>query len=118
MIPAASGPPSIQVHLAPTLTLRQSITFPTPSTGSLTVSALNVGVKGKRKAPRMLLVSTPTDKTSLQAEGSTVWEVQATDVGDQVDELVKEGRLTDAIGLVETVGDEGLHPVCRSTRSY
>lgn len=110
VVPAAAGP-TVQVHLAPTLTLRQTVAFPAPSAGSLTVSALSVGAKGDKKSARMLLVSTPSDKTLLQNEGSTIWEVQGSEVGEQVDELVKEGRLTDAIGLVETVGEDQLQPV-------
>ncbi|CAK9785513.1 hypothetical protein CC85DRAFT_286680 [Cutaneotrichosporon oleaginosum] len=101
--------PTIQVHLAPTLALRDTITFPSPATGSLTIAALSVGTtlsEGK-KSSKLLLVSTPTDRT-LALEGSTIWEVRGTDIGEQVDELVKEGRVTDAIGLVEAVGDTGL----------
>lgn len=62
-------------------------------------------------AIRMLFTSTPSDKVLLQAEGSSVWAVSAQAVGDQVDELVREGRVGDAIGLVESVGEAGLDPV-------
>jgi hypothetical protein len=92
--------------------LRDTITFPAPATGSLAVAALNVGTTSSegKKSSKLLLVSTPTDRT-LALEGSTIWEVRGTDVGEQVDELVREGRVTDAIGLVEAVGDTGLAEV-------
>ncbi|BEI86071.1 hypothetical protein CcaverHIS002_0603580 [Cutaneotrichosporon cavernicola] len=68
-----------------------------------------------RRAPKLLLVSTPTDRT-LALEGSTIWEVRGTDIGEQVDELVREGRVMDAIGLVEAVGDTGLEETQRLPR--
>lgn len=61
--------------------------------------------------PRLLLVSTPTDRTLLAAEGSTIWQLPAPNIGEQVDDLVRDGRVVDAIGLVEAVGDAGLEPV-------
>lgn len=108
VLPAPTGAlPSVQVHLAPTLTLSQTVTFPAPSAGGLTVSA-HCSSSGKN--PRVFLVSTPTDKTLL-TEGSTVWEISGADIGEQVDQLVREGRVSDAIGLVEAVGDVHLAPV-------
>lgn len=104
--------PTIQVHLAPTLTLRDTVTFPAPATGSLALAALSVATTSTdgKKSSKVLLVSTPTDRT-LSHQGSTIWEVRGSDIGEQIDELVKEGRVTDAIGLVEAVGDTGLAPV-------
>jgi hypothetical protein len=58
-----------------------------------------------------LICSTPTDKTLLQNEGSTIWALNAGDIGEEVDELLREGRSADAIGLVEAVGESGLSPV-------
>jgi hypothetical protein len=51
------------------------------------------------------------DKTLANSEGSTVWAVEAGDVGEQIDDLVRDGRLVDAIGLAEAVGDTSLSPV-------
>lgn len=47
----------------------------------------------------------------LQSDGSSIWAVRAGDVGEEVDELLREGRSMDAIGLVESVGESGLSPV-------
>lgn len=52
-----------------------------------------------------------TDKSLSQAEGSSLWAIRATDMGEQIDELVKDGHVPDAIGLVEAVGENGLSPV-------
>jgi len=59
----------------------------------------------------VLLCSTPTDKTLLQSEGSTIWVLRGGDIGEEVDELLREGRSSDAIGLVEAVSERGLSPV-------
>lgn len=60
---------------------------------------------------KVLFCSTPTDKTLLQSEGSTIWALRTGDIGEEVDELLREGRSLDAIGLVEAVGESGLSPV-------
>jgi len=62
-------------------------------------------------ATKVLMVSTPTDKALSQSEGSSIWALRAGHVGEQIDELIREGRLADAIGLVEAVGEDGLSPV-------
>jgi hypothetical protein len=64
-----------------------------------------------KASPKILFCSTPTDKTLLQNEGSTIWVLRAGDIGEEVDELLREGRSADAIGLVEAVGEAGLSPV-------
>lgn len=76
------------------------------------MSALNVATTSTdgKKSSKLLIISTPTDR-ALAVEGSTIWELRGSDIGDQVDELIREGRVTDAIGLVEAVGDIGLEPV-------
>jgi hypothetical protein len=58
-----------------------------------------------------LFCSTPTDKALSQTEGSTIWVLKGGDIGEEVDELLREGRSADAIGLVEAVGEAGLSPV-------
>jgi hypothetical protein len=59
----------------------------------------------------ILFVSTPMDKALSLSEGSTIWIIRGMNIGEQVDELVREGRVSDAIGLVEAVGEDGLPPV-------
>ncbi|WWD16424.1 hypothetical protein CI109_100850 [Kwoniella shandongensis] len=111
--------PTLQVHLAPTLTLRQTLALPSPSTGGLTVTSLvTTSTAAPQSTPaanmlpstKLLFVSTPTDKTLAATEGSTIWGVRADHIGHEVDELVRQGRIGDAIGLVEAVGESGLSP--------
>nr|XP_018264809.1 uncharacterized protein I303_02989 [Kwoniella dejecticola CBS 10117]OBR86967.1 hypothetical protein I303_02989 [Kwoniella dejecticola CBS 10117] len=111
--------PTIQIHLAPTLILRQALTLPSPSAGGLSVSHMMTTIKASPStvpaenmvsSTKMLVVSTPTDKQLSQAEGSSIWALNSGEIGDEVDQLVKEGRVSDAIGLVEAVGENGLSP--------
>ncbi len=112
---------AIQVHLAPTLTHRQTLALPAPSAGTLTIGGLTgfslnpteTPAEAMLPAMKLLMVSTPTDKGLSQSEGSSIWVLRSGDVGDQLDDLVREGRVPDAIGLVEAVGEAGLSPVCR-----
>jgi hypothetical protein len=59
----------------------------------------------------LLFVASPTDRGLSQAEGCSIWAVQAASLADEVAELVRDGRMTDAIGLVESVGETGFAPV-------
>lgn len=110
---------AIQIHLAATLARRDSIALPAPSTGALTIGNLaavtstNVTTPAEEMLPstKILLISTPTDKALSQSEGSSLWALRSGEVGQQIDDLVKEGRVSDAIGLVEAVGEAGLSPV-------
>ena len=69
-------------------------------------------------ATKALFVSTPTDKALAQSEGSSIWALGAASVSGQIDELVREGCVDDAIGLVEALGDDGLSPVSPITWSH
>ncbi|WRT65779.1 uncharacterized protein IL334_002728 [Kwoniella shivajii] len=111
--------PTVQIHLAPTLALRKTLTLPSPSAGGLSVShmtstreALTSAVPAENTSPsiKMLIVSTPTDKHLSQSDGSSIWALRSSDIGEEVDQLVREGRVADAIGLVEAVGEDGLSP--------
>lgn len=61
----------------------------------------------------MVLVTTPADAKVALAEGSSIWALHASDVDDEVDNLIKQGRVSDAIGLVEATGESSLSPVSR-----
>ncbi|RDB25711.1 Vam6/Vps39-like protein [Hypsizygus marmoreus] len=54
------------------------------------------------KAP-LFLVTTPSDRTTATAEGSTVWRVCMKPWAEQVDELVLEERYADALALLDTI---------------
>jgi len=123
LFPAEAGnntapTPSLQVHLAPTLAFRDVITFPPPSLGTSSVSSLSVVTQQATTpaslasaATRVLLVTTPSDKTLSTNEGSSIWALETADIGEQIDDLVREGQILDAIGLAEAVGETALSPV-------
>ncbi|EIW66424.1 hypothetical protein TREMEDRAFT_70067 [Tremella mesenterica DSM 1558] len=117
--PTTAGPPStaLQVHLGPTLSLRHTVPIPAPTTGSMSVSSSTlITPTGRSPAEslasgtKLCFVSTPTDKTLAQSEGSSVWALQAGDLGEDVDDLVREGKIGDAIGLVDAVGEDNMTP--------
>lgn len=116
--------PVINIHLGPSLLPRHSLSLPALSAGTSNISTLVSTSAATTKTPaeallpssRLLCISTPTDKSLLQSEGSTIWAIRSGDVGEDVDELVKEGHVADAIGLVEAVGEDGLSPVSRLPR--
>ncbi|KAF7327882.1 Rab guanyl-nucleotide exchange factor [Mycena kentingensis (nom. inval.)] len=94
------------ISLQPTQTL--SFPFNHPSSSSVpTVSPLNATVRILTPSPSskspLFLISTPTDKTTAAAEGSTVWQFKMKPWGVQVDELVAAGQYADALALLETI---------------
>lgn len=116
--PTPTPTPTINIHLGPTLLPRQPLTIPSPSAGSLAITSLSPTftksssvAEALSSSTRLLFISTPTDKTLLQTEGSMIWAIRGGDTGEQVDELVREGCPADAIGLVEAVGEGGFSPV-------
>lgn len=74
-------------------------------------SKLSTPAQTSSSAAKILVVCNPTDKALLTSEGSSVWAIEANDIGDQIDDLVREGKVLDAIGLAEAVGDSSLSPV-------
>nr|ODN85587.1 hypothetical protein L203_04837 [Cryptococcus depauperatus CBS 7841] len=107
--------PSLQIHLASTLTLCSTLSLPIQLAGSLTPSSLTLvslpllaTAENIKSRIRVLFVTTPTDKQLLASEGSSIWAVQEKDLQDEVDNLVREGRIEDAIGLVEAIGEDSL----------
>jgi hypothetical protein len=109
---------AVQIHLSPTLTLQQTVPIPTPTAGSLSITAFGPitspiinGTSHSVSVAHILIITTPTDKTTLASEGSTVWTMTAGDIGKQIDQLVKDGQVADAVGLVKALGDSDLSPV-------
>jgi hypothetical protein len=116
-----TAPPTsaIQIHLGPSLMLRQTLNIPQPPIGgvaigpliAITSSVALTPAAAMREATKVLFATTSTDRTLSITEGSSIWALTACEVEMQIDELVKEGRVADAIGLVEAVGQAGLSPV-------
>ena len=110
---------AIQIHLAPTLRPQQTLmTLSLPSIGGLTAGSLcsvelstNTLASSVAPSTKFLLISTPLDKSLSTTEGSSIWTVEACDLGEMIDQLVRDGHVGDAISLVESVGETGFAPV-------
>jgi hypothetical protein len=53
----------------------------------------------------LFLFSTPTDKTKLATEGSSVWVFSMRSWEEQIDELVETGRYAEALSLLDSIED-------------
>lgn len=56
------------------------------------------------KSP-LFLFSTPTDKTKLASEGSSVWMFSMRPWEEQVDELVETGKYAESLSLLDSIED-------------
>ncbi|KJA16870.1 hypothetical protein HYPSUDRAFT_46906 [Hypholoma sublateritium FD-334 SS-4] len=59
------------------------------------------------KSP-LYLISTPTDKTTVASEGSSIWSITLKPWSDQLDELVIAGQYLDALALLNTLDESAL----------
>jgi hypothetical protein len=48
-------------------------------------------------------VTTPIDRSTAAAEGSSIWQVYMKTWAEQIDELVHSGHYADALALLDTV---------------
>ena len=120
--PSSSSPtPSLQVYLEPTLAQHEILGLP-PSHSNTTTSALTpikrsnqIAAQSIRRGPRVVFASTPDDKATLTKDGSSLWSIEAPSLDDEVDDLIRQGRVADASRLVAAVGEEGFAPVRRLT---
>lgn len=106
LTPSPASPPTthIQIHLAPTLSLRQTVAIPPPAAGSWgTVSFCAVSSHAE-STPKLLIATYPTDK-SLHSQGSAIHLLSSPPLPSEVEHLLLDGRIDDAIGLVEAVGE-------------
>ncbi|KAI0303616.1 CNH domain-containing protein [Multifurca ochricompacta] len=102
--------PVLQIHSSLSLLISQSLPFPfnPPQPTSLPPAC-------KRQlysAPldivsicqiSLFLVSTPTDRATAAAEGSSIWCFRMKAWGAQVDELVNAGKYAEALALLNTI---------------
>lgn len=109
--------PSIQIQSSTTLTTLQTIALPTlipnSTTGPLHAHALHhltpslpPSSQSSEPRPPLFVVSTPTERSGLAAEGgSKLWWISFQDVGLTVDELVSDGSYAEALALAQTADD-------------
>ncbi|KAH7097488.1 hypothetical protein BKA62DRAFT_716172 [Auriculariales sp. MPI-PUGE-AT-0066] len=108
VLPASGGsPPSIQVRSSLSLQAAHTAPFPfgstSPSPSSPTATSLRLLTPSAPLRQPVMVVSAPTDKTQLAAQGSTFWMFTMRPWGAQIDELVDAGKYPDALALLETL---------------
>lgn len=100
----ATSSPVVQIHLASTLSLRQTVPLPLPSTGSWTgtcFSLISSPSPAVSASPKLLIATYPTDK-SLYPQGSTIHLLSSPPLASEINHFLLNGRIDDAIGLVDT----------------
>jgi len=101
----------VQIHSSLSLLPNQTIPFPfsSPSGSDRTLPAPsgNATIRLMTSSPSakspLFLVTTPTDKASATAEGSTIWQFDMKPWAEQIDELVQVGQYADALVLLDTI---------------
>lgn len=106
--------PAIQIRSGSTLTTLQTLSLPTlipdSTTGPLHAHTLHhltaclpPSSQSSEPRPPLFVVSTPTERSGLAAEGgSKIWWIPFRPVGEVVDELVMNGSYSEALALAQT----------------
>lgn len=109
---------TLQIRSSISLGVSQTVPFPFTAQQSLTVpvgttlppipnSTLRLLTASSTK-PQLFLISTPTDKATATAEGSSVWQFTMKPWSDQIDELAVHGKYSDALDLLNSLDDSML----------
>ncbi|KAI0267682.1 hypothetical protein BC834DRAFT_923439 [Gloeopeniophorella convolvens] len=107
--PTFFSTPVVQIHSSISQLISQSLPFPfnSPSPASPPAPQINYALRLLTPSPSakspLFVVSTPTDRATATAEGSTIWCFSMKAWGEQVDELVDAGRYSEALALLETI---------------
>ena len=104
--PAFHPFPVLQVHSSVSLLLSQSLPFPFNPTQTTTPPVNHIlrflTPSPSAKSP-LFLVSTPSDRATATAEGSSIWCFRMKSWGVQVDELVDAGMYAEALALLNSI---------------
>ncbi|KAN0132921.1 hypothetical protein V8E53_009286 [Lactarius tabidus] len=104
--PAFHPFPVLQVHSSISLLLSQSLPFPFNPTQTTTPPVNHIlrllTPSPSAKSP-LFLVSTPSDRATATAEGSSIWCFRMKSWGVQVDELVDAGMYAEALALLNSI---------------
>lgn len=110
-LPNANNP-VLQIRSVGTLFAVQTLCFPpaspalpsaTRSSASSSPPQVRLLTPSSGKRPPIYVVVTPTDRTTLEREGSTIWQLEMQGWGRQIDELVEKGEFEEAFGLLDSV---------------
>jgi Vam6/Vps39-like protein vacuolar protein sorting-associated protein 39 len=102
--------PVLQIHSSISLRISQSLPFPFPNSPQPTsppAYPINHTLRLLSPSPSskspLFLVSTPTDRATAAAEGSTIWCFRMKPWGEQVNELIDAGAYAEALALVNSI---------------
>lgn len=56
----------------------------------------------------LYVMTTPTDKTAAANEGSSLWRFTMRPWTEQIDELVLDGKYSDALALLDTLDESSI----------
>ncbi|KAJ1026822.1 hypothetical protein NDA16_002119 [Ustilago loliicola] len=107
-LPNANNP-VLQIRSVGTLFAVQTLCFPPvsatnkPSSSSSSPPQVRLLTPSTGNKPPVFVVVTPTDRTALEREGSTIWQLEMQGWGRQIDELVEKGEFEEALGLLDSV---------------
>ncbi|KAI3482272.1 hypothetical protein L1887_55105 [Cichorium endivia] len=103
--------PVLQIRSVGTLFAVQTLCFPPaaasgaqkPASSASSPPQVRLLTPSSGNKPPMYVVVTPTDRTMLEREGSTVWQLEMHGWGQQINELVEQGEFEEALGLLDSV---------------
>ena len=104
--------PVLQIHSSISQQVSQLLPFPfnppnSPQSTSHVSLPINHTVRLLTPSPSaqspLFLVSTPTDRATATAEGSTIWCLRLKPWGEQVDELIDARMYAEALALVNDI---------------
>ena len=109
-LPNANNP-ILQIRSVGTLFAVQTLCFPPASTTSSSKPSASTSsppqvrllTPSTGNKPPVFVVVTPTDRNTLEKEGSTIWQLEMQGWGRQIDELVEKGEFEEALGLLDSV---------------
>ncbi|KAF8896557.1 vacuolar sorting protein 39 domain 2-domain-containing protein [Infundibulicybe gibba] len=116
--PSVSGQPQtipttvVQIRSSISLLPTQTLAFPFTPPAAATAASLpalvpNAALRLLTPAPGakspLFFVSTPTDRTTAAADGTSVWRFDMLPWAAQLDELVVAGQYADALALLDTI---------------
>ena len=98
------NPPQIQIRSSLSLQAAQSSPFPfQPTTTPPPATSVRLLTPNAPMRQPVIVVSAPTDKTQLAAQGSTFWLFHMRPWRAQIEELVDARKYNDALALLDTL---------------
>ncbi len=111
-LPNANNP-VLQIRSVGTLFAVQTLCFPpaspalpsakSPSSSSSSPPQVRLLTPSSGNKPPIFVVVTPSDRATLEREGSTIWQLEMQGWSRQIDELVEKGEFEEALGLLDSV---------------